>query len=533
MSANESKHILAVDLGTGGPKVALVSTDGEIAGHEIEKTGVQLLPNGGAEQDPDDWWRAITTAAKRLLARNLVPPESIVGIALTTQWMGTVAVDRAGRPLMNAVIWMDSRGARYAKRITRGAVSVGGYGALKLREWIKYTGGVPSRTGKDSLGHILFIQNERPDVYRDTYKFLEPVDYLNMRLTGQFAASYDTITGHWLTDNRDLSRVRYVDKLVAMAGVDRDKLPDLRPTGAVLGTILPEVARELGLREDVQVVMGTPDTESAAIGSGAVRDLEAHLYIGTSSWLSCHVPFKKTDILSNITSLPSGIPSRYWVATEQDTAGKCLSWLVDNILYPDDALGSGVAPDDVYDRLNELAAKVAPGSGNLIFLPWLNGERTPVDNHLIRAGWFNASLATERSHLVRSVFEGVALNTRWMQDAAEKFTKRRFEHLNFVGGGARSPLWCQIMADVLDRPIRQVSDPVLANVRGAGFSASVALGHLRWDDIPAKITITETFQPDARNRATYDRLYGTFVDLYKKNKGIYAKLNRHSRKKPS
>ena len=139
-------------------------------------------------------------------------------------------------------------------------------------------------------------------------------------------------------------------------------------------------------------------------------------------------------------------------------------------------------------------------------------------------------MATDQADMVRAVFEGVALNTRWMQEAAEKFTKRRFEHLNFVGGGARSPLWCQILADVLDRPIWQVADPVLANVRGAGFSAAVALGHLRWDDIPARITITETFEPNRANRQTYDRLFDAFVDVYKKNKGIYARLNRHSKR---
>jgi len=525
LSANESKHILAVDLGTGGPKVALVSTDGEIAGHEIEKTGVQLLPNGGAEQDPDDWWRAITTAAKRLLARNLVPPESIVGIALTTQWMGTVAVDRAGRPLMNAVIWMDSRGARYAKRITRGAVSVGGYGALKLREWIKYTGGVPSRTGKDSLGHILFIQNERPDVYRDTYKFLEPVDYLNMRLTGQFAASYDTITGHWLTDNRDLSRVRYVDKLVAMAGVDRDKLPDLRPTGAVLGTILPEVARELGLREDVQVVMGTPDTESAAIGSGAVRDLEAHLYIGTSSWLSCHAPYKKTDVINSIATLPSGIPGRYLVATEQDIAGGCLTMLRDNLFFAEDELRNGQAPDDIFETFNRMAERTPPGSGGLIFTPWLNGERTPVENHLIRGGFFNQSLSTTRAHFVRAVFEGVAYNTRWMHRAVERFVKHRFETIIFVGGGATSCLWSQIHADVLGRTIRQTEQPRLANVRGAAFSAAVALGHLAWDEIPNRVRFTDTFEPNPDNKKLYDELFTEFVNIYKNNKRAFARLN--------
>ena len=538
MAASESSttgYVLAVDLGTGGPKVALVSLDGDIIGHEYETNDLILLPDGGVEQDPEQWWTSIVTAARRLLARGLVAADDVVAMSVTTQWMTTVAVGADGHHIGNAISWMDTRGARYASAAAGGGLVVPtvGYNAKKLRQWLRVTGGVPSRTGKDPVGQMLFLKHERPEIYEAAAVFLEPMDYLNLRLTGRAVASWDTIVGHWVTDNRDLAHVGYDDELIEWVGVDRAKLPELVPTGTIIGSLCESAAVELGLGRHVQVVAGTGDTASAGIGSGAVRDFEGHLYIGTSSWLSCHVPFKKTDILSNITSLPSGIPERYWVATEQDTAGKCLSWLIDNILYPDDALGTGEPPPDVYDRLNDIAAKAEPGSGNLVYLPWLNGERTPVDNHLIRGGWFNASLATDRSHLVRSVFEGVAYNTRWMQDAAEKFTKRRFEHLNFVGGGARSDLWCQIMADVLDRPIRQVADPVLANVRGAGFSASVALGHLRWDDIPAKIAITETFQPDDRNRKTYDRLYGTFTDLYKKNKGIYAKLNRHPRKNAS
>jgi xylulokinase len=524
-------YVLAVDLGTGGPKVALVSVEGDVVGHEHETNDLILTDDGGVEQDPEQWWTSIVTATRRLLARRLVPTADVVAIAITSQWMTTVAVDADGRHVGNAISWMDTRGARYAQAASGGGVVVPtvGYNAKKLRQWLRLTGGVPSRTGKDPVGQMLFLKHERPEVYEATAVFLEPMDYLNLRLTGRAVSAWDTIVGHWVTDNRDLHHVGYDDELIEWVGVDRDKLPELVPTGSIIGSITEVAAAELGLGPHVQVVAGTGDTASAGIGSGAVRDFEGHLYIGTSSWLSCHVPFKKTDLLSNITSLPSGIPRRYWVATEQDTAGKCLSWLIDNVLYPDDALGSGPAPDDIFDRLNTMAASVEPGSGNVIFLPWLNGERTPVDNHLIRAGWFNASLATERAQLVRAVFEGVALNTRWMCDAAEKFTKRPFEHLNFVGGGARSPLWCQIIADVLDRPIRQVADPVLANARGAGFSAAVALGHLRWEDIPARITITQTFQPNPRNRATYDRLYATFTDLYKKNKGLYARLNRHSK----
>jgi xylulokinase len=369
------------------------------------------------------------------------------------------------------------------------------------------------------------MQHELPAIYRQTWKFLEPVDYLNLRLTGKAAASYDTITGHWLTDNRDLSKVRYVDKLIALAGVDRDKLPDLKPTGAVLGPITAAIAREFGLNEDVHVVMGTPDTESAAIGSGAVRDFAPHLYIGTSSWLTCHVPFKKTDVINSITTLPSGIPGRYLVASEQDAAGACLVALRDQLLFADDELSAGAPTEDVLETFNRMAERVPAGSDKLIFTPWLNGERTPVEDHLVRGGFFNQSLSSTRAQFIRAVFEGVAYNTRWMHQTVERFVKKRLDGINFVGGGAKSHLWCQIHADVLERTIRQVKEPGLANVRGAAFVASAALGYITFVDIPHLVEITASYEPNPDNRKIYDELFTEFLNIYKNNKRMYARLN--------
>ncbi len=525
----EHRYLLAIDLGTGGPKVALVSTTGEIAGWEFEPTVLILLPGGGAEQDPDDWWRAILAAAKRLLGRDLVQRSQIVGVSVTTQWFGTVPVDERGRHLHNAVIWMDARGARHVQRVTRGRLNVAGYDPRRLRTWLRYCAGVPSNTGKDPVGHILFLRNERPEVYEATHKFLEPVDYLNLRLTGRFAASHDTITGHWVTDTRDLSLVHYVPELFELGGLEREKLPDLLPTGSVLGEITPEIAAELGLNSNVKVVMGTPDTESAAVGSGAVRDFDAHLYVGTSSWLSCHLPSRRVDALHTMTALPSAIPGRYLLATEQDVAGACLTHLVDNVLFPDDALNVTEAPEDLLLTLNDMAAGVEPGSGGVIYLPWLNGEKTPVDDHLIRGGWVNLSLTSTRAHLVRAVFEGVALNTRWMQKYAEKLAKQSFDSIAFVGGGAQSDLWCQIFADVLDREIRQVEEPRLANVRGAGLIGSVALGHLSWAEIPSRVRVSRTFEPDRAGRAVYERHFDAFERFYSRTKGIHHRLNRTPR----
>jgi len=516
---------LAIDLGTSGPKVALVSVKGRVLACEIEKTPLFLLPGGGAEQAPEDWWQAICRAARRLLARPEGQHASVVGVCATTQWSGTVAVDRAGKPLGNAVIWMDSRGAPYVRRLTSGPVRLEGFGIDKLWTWVRLTGGIPSRSGKDSIAHIHFLKHTKPDIYHAAHQFLEPKDYLNLKMTGRLAASYDSITLHWVTDNRRIDRIDYHPRLLRMAGLDRATLPDLKSAVDLLGPLLPSAADDLGLPAGLPVVMGTPDLHSAAIGSGAVRDYEAHLYIGTSSWLTCHVPFKKTDLLHNMAAIPSAIPGRYFIANEQETAGGCLAFLRDKILFPPDRSDA----DDgkcSFSALETLAREVPAGSRGLIFTPWLYGERTPVEDHTLRGGFHNLSLEADRGTLVRAVLEGVAYNARWLMGHVEKFIGRRLPHIHMVGGGANSDLWCQICADVLNRTIHQVRDPVEVNARGAGILAAVALGYGRFADIARHVAIASTYTPDPRRHRLYQSLFRAFLDIYRRNRRIYAGLNR-------
>lgn len=300
------------------------------------------------------------------------------------------------------------------------------------------------------------------------------------------------------------------------------------PTGSVLGGLTPAAAGELGLVPGTPVVAGTGDLHSAAVGSGAVNDFAGHLYIGTSSWISCHVPFKKTDPLTNIASIPSGIPGRYLVADEHETGGACLTWLRDNLLFPDDALTAPApasAPENVFAALNDVAASIPVGSHGVLFTPWLNGERSPVDDHTIRGGFHNISLSSTRADMVRAVFEGVALNSAWLLGAVEKYTKRPFESLAFVGGGGNSDLWSQVHADATGRTIRQIADPVLANVRGAGLLTLLALGHLRIADIPGTVSVKATYEPDPAAGAVYAELLKEFINLYEKTKGIHKRLN--------
>jgi xylulokinase len=512
--------ILAIDLGTSGPKVALVTVEGEVLASEVESTELFLSDGGGAEQDPDDWWRAITTAARRITDRDLVPTEKIIAVAVTSQWAGTVPVDADGHALGRAIIWLDSRGAKYVREVAGGLVRIQGYGAMKLQSWLRKTGGAPSLAGKEPVAHIL--RHERPQIYEAAHKFMEPKDYLNLRLTGKFLATTDSIALHWVTNNRDIDNVHYDEQLLAQTTLPRDKLPDLTRAVDVIGTLTRAAAIELGLNESTKVVGGTPDVPAAAVGSGAVGDFEGHIYVGTSSWLTCHVPFKKTDLVHNMASLPSALPGRYFIGNEQETAGACITWLRDNVFCRDDVLDPGPPPDDVF---GELAAEVPAGSDKVIFTPWLYGEHTPVANPHLRAAFSNVSLRTTRAHMIRSVMEGVAFNARWLMGGVESFIGRPFEGLRFIGGGAKSELWCQIFADVLDRPIDRVADPLSANVRGAAFVAAVGLGKLKVEDIASRVPIEKRYLPDPSHRDTYDELFKAFLEIQKHSEAMSKRLN--------
>ncbi|MFX0115645.1 MAG: FGGY-family carbohydrate kinase, partial [Candidatus Hodarchaeota archaeon] len=174
-----------------------------------------------------------------------------------------------------------------------------------------------------------------------------------------------------------------------------------------------------------------------------------------------------------------------------------------------------------YQVFDEWAAKSPAGSNRIIFTPWLYGERTPIEDHTVRGGFHNLSLTARKEHIVRAVFEGVAFNSRWILQYVERFIGRQMNPLNIIGGGAQSDIWCQIYADILNRTIRQVEDPIQANARGAAFIASVALGFITFNDIPNYIQFTKEFQPNPKHRKIYDELFGEFLGIYKSNKAIY------------
>ena len=518
--------ILTIDLGTAGPKVCVFDSQANIVDKAFEETSLNLIEDGGAEQNPDDWKNAILNAFATLKTRAKFNPKNIKAINITSQWSGTVAVDKNGEAIHDAIIWMDSRGAPYVQKIMDGWPKIEGYGLFKVLEWIRKTGGAPTKSGKDSIAHILFLKNEKADVYEKTYKFLEPKDYLNNWLSGKILSSYESITLHWVTDNRDVNNIKYDDKLLKWAGLEKEKLPDLISPNSIVGPLKKDIIDLLGVADDCQLISGSPDTHSAAVGSGAVGENEPHLYIGTSSWLLAHTTKKKTDIFHNMGTIPSSLKGKYLLANEQECAGVNLQFLRDQLFFPKDALNDKEAPSDFYEKLDTMAESIAPGCDGLYFLPWMYGERSPIDDHYARGGFYNMSLKHSRAHIARAVLEGVAFNSRWLLKYVEKNTNTTAKEIRFIGGGANSTTWCQILADVLNRPILQMDDPIQANSRGSAILASLALGWISEKDISTLCKVKKIYQPSKNSAELYNDLFDTFVTIYERNKNIYQYLNK-------
>jgi xylulokinase len=524
---NTQKYVIAVDVGNSSTKVGLVNQDGELIATASGRYEFHYLPNGGVEQDPEDWWQAVSKGVKKVIQDSAVRSEDILAIGVTSQWAVSVAVDEHGDPLMNAISFMDTRGAKYNAEVVKGFPSLQGYGVGKLFKWINIVGMPPQLSGIDTTGHILFIKNELPEVYRRVYKFLEPMDFINMRLTGKANATQNTNVAILSIDNRKGGSKDYYPWALKTSGIDRSKLPDLLPVEGIVGNLQAAIASEWGLSPDTIVITGATDNSAAPIGSGAIADYEAVAVLGTSGMLVFHIPFKKTDLSHFLASAPSAIEGRYLIEADTGNTGKVIDTFLKNLVYGQDSFSTGDNPEDIYLRLNNAAVQAPVGSDGVLFLPWFStGAYSPTNDPFLRGGFINLSNSTTRHHLARAVFEGIAYNWRWLKEATEAFTKRKFPYWRLTGGGALSNVWAQVMADVIGIPMYQQENPTNNTVMGMAFLAFNRLGSLSWEQVPNLVRSTRVFEPIRANQEIYDHLYAQFRQCHKQLKPVFHSLNQ-------
>lgn len=505
---SEDVHIVAHDVGTGGSKATITDLEGNIIASKFAPYPTSYPREHWAEQDPDDWWRAVAETTREILGESGLDPRTVKGVVFSTQMIGVLPVDREGRALRSAIIWLDGRAQDQADKIVR---------------WIGKTvlltvaGGLP--TGKDVIPKLMWLRQHEPGVYRETFKILEVDSYLVNRCCGEFVYDYSaaSATGMFNFKKKDWDPL-----LFRLFRLERDKMPRVAPSFENVGKLRKGAAEELGLPEGTAVFCGTGDIPSATVGSGAVLDGQGHVYIGSSGWIAVTLPKAVNDGRKGIVSIASADPDRHLLLAETESAGACFKWFAEE-LAPKDA---DYGPDmDIFDYLNKVAAEAEPGSGGLIFMPWMYGERSPIPDTNVRGGYLNLSLDHKRGDVARSVFEGVALHARWMLEGV-RGCGFKDEVLRAIGGGAKSDLWMQIYADALGVAIERVIDPQESGARGVALIAARGLGaYSDFASLREAVEVTKTFRPREEYRCVYDDAFVTFKEAYERLKKLYKRVN--------
>ncbi len=505
-----SGHVLAVDLGSTGIKVAVVDGFAKVRAVAGEVIPLLFTDDGGVEQDPRVWWDALGRCARRAITDSGLAGNDVRIIAVTSQYTSTTAVDAQGNPLGNTIMWMDGRGRRHYKP---------SFTPEQMGRWIDVHGMMPY--GSDDVGHTHVIRHQWPEAYEQAFAFVEPMDQLAARLTGHVTATQNTMFPMLSVDNRTWGLTEYSDELLAMSGMPIDKLPPLVALGEPRGTVTAEAAAHLGVSSQALVMGATIDSVTSAVGTGAISDEACGLIIGTTAVMATHLPSKRHDIEHGLTSAPSPLPNQWFLVAENGIGGKALDVFVNQMVYADDGLGQA-AHDGSYTAVLEAAAGAPCGSNGVLFLPWLVGSMAPGHQRQMRGGFVNIGLATTRQDMARAVLEGVAMNAAWLLPYFSALAERTYSQITFGGGGAASPLWGQILADATGVPVRRLAQSNCTNAHGAALLALSEIGACLLSDLPNFLVTAEVHEPVAANHRLLAARTASLIDFHTRNAEFYA-----------
>jgi xylulokinase len=503
-----AKYIIAHDVGTSVNKAVLVDTEGKVRGKCSEPYRVYYPKADWAEQEPEDWWNAVTRTTRCLMEETGVSPGDVLCVTFSTQMLGIVPMDSAGIPLRRAIIWLDNRACRQAQRMMRKFINARIFALLAGA----------TLCGKDGIPKLLWLKAEEPEIYHKMRCFLDVNGYLVYRSTSNMVMEWTGASVFGI----DLKKKTWLKGIFRYVGLDPEKFPPLVRSIDQVGVLSREAATGFGLLEGTPVMAGAGDAPCAAVGSGAVGEGEGHVYLGTSGWVAV-VTERKLRGKCGAATIHSADPSKAFLFAETEMAGACLQWVIDQ-LYTSEKMDPNIP--DIYAFLDEKVADIPPGSDHLIFTPWMYGERAPVGDCNVRSSFLNLSADHTRENLLRAVYEGVAYNIRWIVEIVDQRFKFSLPTLRLIGGGAKSEPWMQILADVTQRKVETVVNPQEAGAVGAALVAAVGLGiYPSFDILKDVVKVDKVFQPQAENRQIYDSLFQSYREAYGSLRHFYKRLN--------
>ncbi len=499
--------LLGIDVGTTGARALLVSEDGTVLASDTQEYPLHTPRPLWAEQDARDWWQG-TVAAVRGALSQLEHPGHVTAIGLSGQMHGVVLLDAAGEPVAPAMLWCDGRTEEECREITR---------RIGSERLIELTAN-PALAGF-SVPKLLWMRRHRPDAWGAARRFLLPKDYIRYKLSGDFATEVSDASGTLLFD---VANRRWSQPMLDALELDPSLLPPVHESTVVSTRLSADAARDLGLEAGTPIVGGGGDQAAGAVGAGIVTTGLVSVTVGSSGVVFAHADKPLRDPRGRVHTFCHAVPGAWHVMGVTQGAGLSLRWMRDQIFGPLEMEASLSAGKDPYEVMTERAAAIPAGSDGLVFLPYLMGERTPHLDARARGVFCGLTAAHTQSHMVRSVLEGVAYSLR---DCLEILTGMGVpsREVRVAGGGARSSLWRQILADVLGHEVFTINA-----TEGPAYGAALlaGVGTAVWPDVPAAcaatVRIDGRVEPHAV--AAYARAYPLYRELYERLAPVFPRL---------
>jgi len=490
-------HIIIIDIGTSAAKVAILSRDFErIAAASRDQDTIRTRP-GWAEQDPKAWWNMITSATLEVLGKSGIDPREIAVVGVTAQMHGPVPVDKEGNPLMNCIIWAEVRAQAEAVELNR-----------KISR-------VPSLRGMIISPHytaakIMWIKRHRLDVYQRIHKILLPKDYIRFRLTKNLATDVTDAVGSQMFDPE---KQRWNKPLLDAMEISESILPKVKNAVDIAGEVTEEAAKETGIPAGTPVIVGGGDGSFIQIGLGEINVGDAYIYMGTApaTYICIDHEIKDTEHIY-CTPLPNQ-PGKWLIGGFNGPTIASLSWCEKELgnLEAEAAKKEGV---NIFQMMDKEAERVPPGSDGLIILPHFQGERAPLFTTDAKATIFGLRLGHTHAHIIRAILESVGYAARSVTEVAEKKYGITFSRIRLYGGGSKSIIWRQIIADIFGRPVLILKDPEISSL-GLAYAAAVGIGwYKNFGEIGVQPNpIVETVQPNMESSKTYQSIFKIYQKL--------------------
>lgn len=504
-------YILAHDLGTSGNKATLFSSEGQLIGSEVYSYHTHYFNDTWVEQNAEDWWSAVCFTSKKLIQSTGIDPKDIGAISFSGQMMGCLCVDKQGNPLRPSMIWADQRAQKQAAQIEN-----------HISQWDFYHIVGHRNTASYGIQKLMWVKDNEPEIYENTYKTLNAKDFIVFRLTGKF---YTEPSDGNSNGCFDLNTLQWSEEILNYAGIDPDKLPELKPSTFVAGGVTAEAAKATGLAEGTPVVLGGGDGVAANIGCGSIAPGKTYNCMGTSAWITTTSEKPIFDEQMRIVTWAHIVPGLYAPNGTMQYAGGSYHWLKNTIctLEAYEAEKNGTSP---YEAMNEQIAQSPIGSNGIIFLPYLLGERAPRWNPDAKGAWIGLKPENTRGDILRSVLEGVTMNLSICLDVLR--TQVDIEEILVIGGGAKGAVWRQIMADIYNAKVTVPSLLEEAGSMGAAVTGGVGAGIFKdFTAIDRFINIESVHTPDPEAVKKYAPVKELFDECYFALEGVFQKMAKN------